>query len=125
MERSDFRAATFDLEGSQDLGAQLFCALLRSIGVETRLVCSLQVLPFATNAQPSTPASAKNQKKIIYLGSSADEGSSAAAPSYEPPAIKRITRIGQSRGRNAPIDRGKPPPTESRLHTNSVEHHGC
>ncbi|KAG0639449.1 hypothetical protein HOY80DRAFT_963201 [Tuber brumale] len=33
-------------KGSRDIGAQLFCAMLRSIGVTCRLVCSLQVLPF-------------------------------------------------------------------------------
>ncbi|KAG0130887.1 hypothetical protein HOY82DRAFT_561337 [Tuber indicum] len=33
-------------KGSRDIGAQLFCAMLRSIGVICRLVCSLQALPF-------------------------------------------------------------------------------
>jgi xeroderma pigmentosum group C-complementing protein len=32
--------------GSRDVGAWLFTALLRSVGVETRLVCSLQPLQF-------------------------------------------------------------------------------
>ncbi|RKF60524.1 DNA repair protein rhp41 [Erysiphe neolycopersici] len=39
-------AAAPILQGSRDLGAQLFCALLRSVGLETRLICSLQPLPF-------------------------------------------------------------------------------
>ena len=42
------------LKGSRDLGAQLFCALLRSAGVETRLVCSLQPLSFNAGG-PSMP----------------------------------------------------------------------
>lgn len=46
MEKSDFRAAAKTLKGSRDLGAQLYCALLRSAGVEVRLVCSLQPLSF-------------------------------------------------------------------------------
>lgn len=33
-------------EGSRDIGAWLFTSLLRSVGVETRLVCSLQPLQF-------------------------------------------------------------------------------
>ncbi|KAI1003634.1 DNA repair protein [Podosphaera aphanis] len=41
-----FRAAATELKGSRDVGAQLFCALLRSAEVETRLVFSLQILPF-------------------------------------------------------------------------------
>src|SRR5271156_2372516 len=32
--------------GSRDMGAWLFTALLRSVGVQTRLVCSLQPLQF-------------------------------------------------------------------------------
>lgn len=46
MHQSDFRDAARTLKASRDVGAQLFCALLRSIGVEARLVCSLQLLPF-------------------------------------------------------------------------------
>ncbi|KAK1759717.1 Rad4-domain-containing protein [Echria macrotheca] len=43
-EKSDFLDAAKSLQGSRDVGAQLFCALLRSAGVEARLVCSLQAL---------------------------------------------------------------------------------
>lgn len=46
MYLSDFRDAATKLKASRDVGAQLFCALLRSIGVHARLVCSLQLLPF-------------------------------------------------------------------------------
>lgn len=42
------------MSGSRDVGAQLFCALLRAAGVETRLVCSLQPLSFATGG-PTLP----------------------------------------------------------------------
>ncbi|PWW80779.1 Rad4-domain-containing protein [Tuber magnatum] len=38
-------------KGSRDIGAQLFCAMLRSIGVTCRLICSLQVLPFTFASQ--------------------------------------------------------------------------
>ncbi|KAK0126893.1 hypothetical protein ONS96_006458 [Cadophora gregata f. sp. sojae] len=54
FDKSDFRAAAKTLKGSRDLGAQLFCALLRSAGVETRLVCSLQPLSFNSGG-PSMP----------------------------------------------------------------------
>lgn len=46
MKKKDFLAASVNLVGSRDLGAQLFCALLRSAGVTCRLVCSLQPLSF-------------------------------------------------------------------------------
>ncbi|KAL1867869.1 hypothetical protein Daus18300_006144 [Diaporthe australafricana] len=69
LEKADFRKAAKRLDGSRDVGAQLFCALLRAAGVETRLVCSLQPLSFVTggptlrNARqaktPSRPAPAR------------------------------------------------------------------
>lgn len=42
------------MNGSRDVGAQLFCAMLRAAGVETRLVCSLQPLSFVTGG-PTLP----------------------------------------------------------------------
>lgn len=51
----DFVLAAKDLEGSQDMGNQLFCALLRSAGVDARVVCSLQPLPFSSVPKMSTP----------------------------------------------------------------------
>ena len=52
FEKSDFRAAAKSLKGSRDLGAQLYCALLRSAGAEARLVCSLQALSFTAGGPP-------------------------------------------------------------------------
>ncbi|KAJ0110086.1 hypothetical protein J7T55_014889 [Diaporthe amygdali] len=54
LEKADFRKAAKRLNGSRDVGAQLFCALLRAAGVETRLVCSLQPLSFVTSG-PTMP----------------------------------------------------------------------
>ncbi|KAI1423994.1 hypothetical protein F5Y12DRAFT_715677 [Xylaria sp. FL1777] len=48
LEKSDFREAAKSLSGSRDMGAQLYCALLRAAGVEARLVCSLQSLSFSS-----------------------------------------------------------------------------
>lgn len=48
MQKDDFRAATISFRASRDVGAQIFCAMLRSVGVDARLVCSLQPLPFQT-----------------------------------------------------------------------------
>jgi xeroderma pigmentosum group C-complementing protein len=53
-DREDFRHAAKTLQGSRDVGAQLFCALLRSVGVRARLVCSLQPLACAPGA-PTLP----------------------------------------------------------------------
>ena len=46
LQESDFRDAAGSFKASRDVGAQLFCALLRAAGVDTRLVCSLLPLPF-------------------------------------------------------------------------------
>ena len=46
MQLSDFRDAARSLRASRDVGAQIICALLRSAGVNARLVCSLLPLPF-------------------------------------------------------------------------------
>ncbi|KAL6875224.1 hypothetical protein J3F83DRAFT_730386 [Trichoderma novae-zelandiae] len=54
LDKSDFREAAKTLQGSRDVGAQLYCALLRSAGVRARLVCSLQPLSFGS-AGPTLP----------------------------------------------------------------------
>lgn len=54
MQKFDFRHAATNFEASRDTGAQLFCALLRSAGVEARLVCSLQPLPFTATVKTKT-----------------------------------------------------------------------
>ncbi|KAB8294085.1 hypothetical protein EYC80_009539 [Monilinia laxa] len=63
-EQSDFRKAATELKGSRDVGAQLFCALLRSADVEARLVCSLQPLSFTTGG-PSMPKPPKPKTRPI------------------------------------------------------------
>ena len=55
MQKEDFIQAAKDLSASRDVGAQLFCALLRSAGVDARLVCSLQPLPFRAIDKIGTP----------------------------------------------------------------------
>lgn len=76
MDKADFIESAKDLAGSQDVGNQLFCALLRSIGVQTRLVCSLQPLPFWSVPKASTPKAPVKQK-IMAMAS--DKAPSARA----------------------------------------------
>ncbi|KXL48136.1 MAG: hypothetical protein FE78DRAFT_87514 [Acidomyces sp. 'richmondensis'] len=103
IDRAKFIEAASKLEGSQDTGNQLFCALLRAAGVEARLVCSLQPLPF-TSATP-TPSPKKVAKKhtIFAIAADTDPGKSQihandASVSSSPtignvPSIRR--RLGQ------------------------------
>lgn len=60
LDKADFRKAAQSLRGSRDVGAQLCCALLRAVGVEARLVCSLQPLPFL-NGGPTLPKPRQTQ----------------------------------------------------------------
>ncbi|KAI9042911.1 Rad4 family protein [Aspergillus affinis] len=54
----EFRQAAEQMQGSRDLGAQLFTALLRALDIETRLVASLQPLGFGwTKSEVYTPKS--------------------------------------------------------------------
>ncbi|KAG6007130.1 hypothetical protein E4U21_006314 [Claviceps maximensis] len=54
LDRAEFLEASKRLQGSRDVGAQLYCAMLRGVGVRTRLVCSLQPLA-CTSSAPTLP----------------------------------------------------------------------
>ncbi|KAI4107173.1 MAG: hypothetical protein L6R37_001750 [Teloschistes peruensis] len=66
---SDFRDHAKKCEGSRDIGVQLFVALLRGLGLEARLVTSLQPVGFGWNkneeAAPKKKRSAKGKKAHI------------------------------------------------------------
>lgn len=119
MDRQDFRKAASILQGSQDVGAQLFCALLRGIGVEARLVCSLQCLPFVSAAQASTPQKPSAEKNTIYL----DPYNKPLAPSPSkskttPSRPKRLSRLERILGeRNPALSSGVAPKQKKKYHT--------
>ena len=50
--KETFEHSVKNCSGSRDTGAAIFCALLRSVGIACRLVCSIQVLPFNQAAAP-------------------------------------------------------------------------
>ncbi|KAK6418073.1 hypothetical protein LTR95_017250, partial [Oleoguttula sp. CCFEE 5521] len=90
LDLPEFRLAAKDMQGSQDTGNQLFCALLRSVGVEARLVCSLQVLPYAS-VSVKTPTPQKYRKPVVFaIASDTDLNISDASVSDN--------NIGSSRG---------------------------
>jgi len=59
---TEFRECAKSLEGSRDVGAQLFTALLRGLGIETRMVASLQPVGFGWSQNEE--ASEKNPRKL-------------------------------------------------------------
>ena len=102
IDRSEFRRAAKTLEGSADLGAQLLCCLLRSVGVEARLVCSLQPLPFGATANSAPPPEhSKNAKATIYLSDSEDD-STATERMNEASEIASRSTAPQNRPSSAP-----------------------
>ncbi|KAI0966134.1 hypothetical protein F4678DRAFT_301336 [Xylaria arbuscula] len=95
LEKSDFREAAKSLSGSRDVGAQLYCALLRAAGVEARLICSLQPLSFSS-AGPYMGTSHKKKQKLTLeekygqLFKPSDPPESPTDPSIPPPPRRRL-----------------------------------
>ncbi|KZM27878.1 uncharacterized protein EKO05_0005603 [Ascochyta rabiei] len=98
MDKDDFRTSARTLQGSCDVGGQLFCALLRGIGIETRLVCSLQELPFASAAQPSTPQKPVQSSKTITV-----DPYNKAPASPAPTRTKKLSRLERIMGERHPV----------------------
>ena len=92
----DFRTQATALQGSRDLGAQLFCAMLRAVGVETRLICSLQVLPFSGVAKGETP---KTQGKEYIVMSESEGAISSADTQANKPVTRNISTPARGLGR--------------------------
>lgn len=54
-----------DQSGCRDTSAELFVAVIRSLGFDARLVCSLQPVPYripTTNKRPSSSSSSKTSQ---------------------------------------------------------------
>lgn len=81
------------LQGSRDFGAQLFCALLRSVAVEARLVCSLQPLPFS-GAAVGTTSRKPDSQSIIITPEEDNEANNLPTPDVSAP-LSRTRRLGQ------------------------------
>ena len=117
MDRSDFIHASKNFEGSQDTGNQLFCALLRAAGVDARLVCSLQVLPFANAPKAATPVKVK-KPTVFAIASDTDPNASdvsaddksvgSSAGIGKIPSVRR--RLGQPSFNASPTTPSRPMP---------------
>jgi xeroderma pigmentosum group C-complementing protein len=92
LDRGELRLAAKELEGSQDTGSQLFCALLRAVGVDARLVCSLQVLPFALSAKDNAVLPTKDVKNIVYASAL---GIESADSHTEDAAMRNSLTVGK------------------------------
>ncbi|KAH9833630.1 DNA repair protein rhp42 [Teratosphaeria destructans] len=64
-DRAEFRKLAKECEGSRDVGAQLFVALLRGVGIETRMVANLQPSGFGwSKAEEAVENKAKKVSKL-------------------------------------------------------------
>lgn len=88
LSQADFRSQAKLMQGSRDFGAQLFCALLRSVSVEARLVCSLQPLPFSGTVKDMTPSKAVSK----YVVLSSDDHDSSMDERQQPGSSSTPTR---------------------------------
>lgn len=135
--KNDFIESASEHRGSRDVGAQLFCALLRSAGTDCRLVCSLQPLSLAStpqvqpdppvnsntifassNSTPSTLARTEGNDPYPSDAALANRQQDERSPSTPKP-IRRLGRI-PNQGLLRP-DLGKPP-SEIRTCCLVIEH---
>lgn len=114
MDRADFIAAAKNLAGSQDVGNQLFCALLRSVNVQTRLVCSLQTLPFGSVPKAITPKKPVKQKIMAI----ASDRAPSSGLSDEDSALtgNKISSIRRRLGQPAFSESAPQPPPKKPKH---------
>ncbi|KIV86950.1 hypothetical protein PV11_02526 [Exophiala sideris] len=90
----EFRELAKICEGSRDVGAQLFTALLRGLGIESRLVATLQPTGFGwTKAEQQLP---RKPAKAVQVDTSSDESDVDEAIS-----ISEITQTKKRPGRQA------------------------
>ncbi|KAF4981331.1 hypothetical protein FZEAL_2864 [Fusarium zealandicum] len=104
----DFRRYARDCEGSRDIGAQLFTALLRGLGLEARMIANLQSLGFGWNkfedAEPekdnstapaaAAPEKTEKKKKASNETSKAKESKSGRGNQK----VKKPTRKARTKG---------------------------
>ncbi|KAL8819655.1 MAG: hypothetical protein Q9223_001951 [Gallowayella weberi] len=117
LQKSDLLDCANSFEGSRDIGTQLFCALLRSAGVETRLVCSLQVLPLVAIAKGTVPQKPPVRPMPIInhnLPSSDDESDQQPTNSERDSSTPFKRPIGSTGGLTRFADPNAPqPPSKS------------
>ena len=106
LSKEDFIKQAKSLSGSRDFGAQLFCALLRSVAVEARIVCSLQPLPFSGTIKDMNPKSFAGAISTDGNGTSANELSNTASISATSrPNTRRINQPQFSRSQSTRTSR--------------------
>lgn len=104
----EFKEAAGECKGSRDLGAQLFTALVRGLGVESRIVASLQPSGFGfTKAEQAGLRKAVNAAKedSSHDGSEDESKTPKAQAKAQRTSAKQAKRSAGPRGdKSTPID---------------------
>ena len=104
----EFREAARTCTGSRDVGAQLFTALLRGLGLESRIVASLQPSGFGfTKAEQARPIKVAKVEKDDYVDDESDDEHKKISAHVKPVirSTNQAKRSSRSRGdQNTPID---------------------
>ncbi|KAI0845523.1 Rad4-domain-containing protein [Daldinia vernicosa] len=95
----EFRQRAQDCTGSRDVGAQLFTALLRGLGLEARMVANLQPLGFGWSRVEEADAEINAQK--IQDGTSTPNEPTPKKPSGKKKQVKPATRRAKKNDKNA------------------------
>ncbi|KAA8571193.1 hypothetical protein EYC84_000529 [Monilinia fructicola] len=89
----EFRRCAKTLEGSRDVGAQLFTALLRGIGIESRMIASLQPVGFGWNKnEDAAEKKEKKRKEVTPEDDTSDAESSEEEKPVQKPTPKSVKK---------------------------------
>ena len=110
--KADFKNLGKKCEGSRDVGAQLFSALIRGLGIDARLVASLQPTGFGWNKNEEATETKKAGNHDIEMNVTSPTNELTAPPIDEAnptparkPKAKMKTKPRPGRGaKDAPID---------------------
>ncbi|KAK3389362.1 hypothetical protein B0H63DRAFT_506976 [Podospora didyma] len=109
-----FRKCAQDCVGSRDVGAQLFTALLRALGLEARLVSSLQPLGFGWNRLEEADPEKESDKSELTPKKDSNTTKRKAAASK--PSAAKSSNVGRPSGLSRRSTRGKDEdPSDSEL----------
>lgn len=95
VDLEEFRRCACVCQGSRDIGAQLFTALLRGLGIEARMVASLQPLGFGWNRLEDADPEAFKSEETDHSGPKGARASPNPTPSKT--KTKRSSAVSKSK----------------------------
>ncbi|KAL8999103.1 MAG: hypothetical protein Q9169_001991 [Polycauliona sp. 2 TL-2023] len=100
----EFRELAKTCEGSRDVGVQLFVALLRGLGLEVRLVASLQPIGFGWNKNEEASPKKKRMKNRAGEDAQSSPSTQNAGETKTPKSRSKKKSSAANGSKTAPID---------------------